>query len=168
MSDVLAKSCVDCALCAGNDEPPRKVLGMEGPLGFCEWTPEGWPAWAWRDVVRHRANSGPFNDPRPARYRGDGIRCGGWKAKRSDGIVIFRTYEATMRTREIPGREIRPEALAAEGKRYRFIASWIIGEDERSEYAGEIAMMFDYDADQEAPRIAWVASGDLTDITPVA
>jgi len=81
-------------------------------------------------------------------------------------IELWRTYEATMRTRDIPGRTKRPEALAAEGKRYRFIASWIIEEDERPEYAGEIAMMFDYEDPQDKPRIAWVASGDLADITP--
>jgi hypothetical protein len=74
-------------------------------------------------------------------------------------IRQHHTYVATVRIRRGPGWDVKPEAEALDGRRMRFLASWCNGEDER--YAGEWAMM----PVERVPWIAWVASGDLVDIT---
>lgn len=85
-----------------------------------------------------------------------------------DQIELNASYDAVLNIRDIPGLIARPESVVAQGRRCRFIASWVIEPEDRAEYAGEVAMMFDYDHDRTYPRMMWVASGDLTDITPVA
>ncbi len=69
--------------------------------------------------------------------------------------------QATISIRDnLPGKSVRPEAIAMNGKTIRASYGFTMGEGDR--YPGEVAWIIDREDD--AGRITWIAEGDLTDI----
>jgi hypothetical protein len=63
--------------------------------------------------------------------------------------------------RDLPGKKVKPEAEAIDGKKITAIFGWVMKDDEQ--FPGEVAWLLDREFDEDAD-ILWIACGDLKDI----
>lgn len=135
--------------------------------GLSSLTPEGWRFWrAGEYYLRNATPSEPLhftlNVGLPDIYD-VALKQGAFLGE----VVMFERYaryRATIKIRRGPGRVVRPEAEALDGKRLLLEAAWPITEEDRPDYAGEWAMTAVRDDGQEPLPCGWVASGDLVGV----
>jgi len=78
-----------------------------------------------------------------------------------DEIVQYQRYTATLKIRRGEGWKVRPEMEGFDGISLSLSAGWPIETGAREQYADEWAMI---DEDGKLP-VAWIATGDLVDLT---